>query len=131
MRNRRKFLKTSLLNLNKALVAWVIKYYLFIILVLYILSITFVAISKMGNNLKVVLVIIPGAVLIFCLALYLEYRKVVLKEDLEFPTFKKRFTHKIGANVYVKPEEWQDAIVYLNYVEDFLENAGVYNSKGE
>lgn len=131
MSKKGKFLKTSLLNLNKALVKWITKYFMFIVMVLYILSMAFLAISKMPNNLKAVLVIIPGFVMVFCLALYLEYKKVETKEAMMFPKFKKRFTHRIGGNVYVKPEEWQDAIVYLNYVEDFLENAGVYDNKGE
>lgn len=131
MNKKRKFLKTSLLNLNKALVKWVTKYFMFIVMVLYILSMAFLAISKMPNELKAVLVIIPGLIMVFCLALYLEYKKVEIKDGIELPIFQKRYTHKLGNNVYVKPEEWQDAIVYLSYIEDYLENAGVYNSKGE
>ena len=80
--------------------------------------------------LKLAIVIPLGFINIFYIALWLEYKNVEFKDKLEFPCFSKRFTHRLGGNVYVKPEEWQDAIVYLNYVEDFLENAGVYN-KGE
>ena len=130
MSNKRKFLKTSLLNLNKASVAWIINNQVYVIMVMYVLINSAAIIINIPMWLKLAIVIPLGFINIFYIALWLEYKNVEFKDKLEFPCFSKRFTHRLGGNVYVKPEEWQDAIVYLNYVEDFLENAGVYN-KGE
>lgn len=125
-----KFLKTSLLNLIKAFADWVLQKQLYLTLVCYVIFAAFMVISDIPDNIKLVTIIIGGCVEIIGLCICLEYKRVEMKEQLTFPMFKKRFTHRIGGNVYVKPEEWQDAIVYLNYVEDFMENLGVYN-KGE
>lgn len=130
MSDKRNFLKTSLLNLNKASVTWILDHQIYIVMTLYVLINATALIITIPLWLKLAIVIPLGFINMFYVAIWLEYKNVKLKSELEFPNFKKRFTHRIGGNVYVKPEEWQDAIVYLNYVEDFLENAGVYN-KGE
>lgn len=130
MNKRGKFLKTSVLNLIKASVVWFCKYQLFVTLFVYILMICLLVVVDCSYELKLFFVLFFGLWVLIDLGIYLEYKRVELKEDMVFPKFSKRYTHTVGDNIYIKPEEWQDAILYLYYVEDYLENVGVYN-KGE
>lgn len=130
MKNRGKFLKTSLLNLIKALGNWVLRNQLFIFITFTTIVTVLMFFMQMPLWIKVATVVAMNIVDMFSLAMFLEYKNVELKDKLVFPRFSKRYTHVIGNDVFVKQEEWQEAIIFLNQIEDYLENVGVYN-KGE
>lgn len=130
MKNRGKFLKTSLLNLIKASGNWVLRNQLFIFITFTTIVTVLMFFMQMPLWIKVATVVAMNIVDMFSLAMFLEYKNVELKDKLVFPRFFKRYTHVIGNDVFVKQEEWQEAIIFLNQIEDYLENVGVYN-KGE
>lgn len=37
-----------------------------------------------------------------------------------FPTSRKRFTHEIGDAYIIKKNEWEEAIIYLSKIENYL-----------
>ena len=82
-----------------------------------LISIWLIIDVKETNKTKIILAIVMFIVVEFICWIF----KIICEEEKQIPKINKRFTHKNEFNaLYVKKSEWQEAIMYLAELEDYI-----------
>ena len=120
-----KILKTSLLNLIKALRKWFIKNFYYICVTIYVLC--NMAVSFIEPLIKrVVIMFMLGIIFLTIMVVKNEYEKEKLKLKNNIPVLGKRFTDFDGERVIVNKDDVSEMVLYIYSIENYLEKLGFY-----
>lgn len=121
-----KFLKTSLLNLIKALGEWCKTHYIYIYNIIYIIYCVVINLLHMSVYQECLSIILMGILYLISFKWIEEYKKEKAKFENQFPVLDKRFTQIEGNHIYVDKDKQSEIILYLYSVENYFEKLGYY-----
>lgn len=118
-----KILRNSLLTSIKASVAWIRSNVEFLIILIYIISGVVYGINYDNMTLETFIFFgIYTLCIIGFIKVCANYK--IHSSAYHLPIVKNRFTKQDGDKVYIEKDKLSEAILYLNSVEDYLENIG-------
>lgn len=118
-----KNLRNSLLTSIKGSVNWIKTNVEFLVILLYIIVCVFYGFNYESMTLKsFIFLSIYTLCVIGFIKVCANYK--IQSSAYHLPMVKNRFTKTDGDMVYIEKDKWSEAILYLNVVEDYLENIG-------
>ena len=119
MKNKYNLLLKIIKDKLKHLIEWVIKERYALSFGLHTILMVSLLYTDISFVIKILLVMAINIVLCVSVMLYWIDREM----NLEVPSIKKRLTYKDSSgNISIDEEDWPEAILYLNEIENYIEN---------